>query len=102
MNFPSPLGIRICRIREALERIYVNQTERAAAFSAYAKKMLADQHYVVGYHWWQWADEPATGRWPDGEDSNCKLINNICYLHNFLTCSFSLRLFILMMMTMTF
>ena len=76
-NLPNTRGARA-------NHPYVNQTERAAAFSAYAK-MLADQHYVVGYHWWQWADEPATGRWPDGEDSNCKFI---CYLYNFLTCSF--------------
>ena len=24
--------------------------------------------------WWNWVDEPATGRWPDGENSNYGVI----------------------------
>ena len=24
----------------------------------------------VGYGWWNFVDEPSTGRWPDGENSN--------------------------------
>jgi len=50
------------------------QTHRAAAYRAYVEP-LVKVPYVVGYHWWQWADEPSTGRWPDGEDSNYGLVH---------------------------
>eukprot|EP00118_Oscarella_pearsei_P027022 m.310668 g.310668 ORF g.310668 m.310668 type:complete len:600 (+) comp53629_c0_seq1:60-1859(+) len=66
-NLPNSKGARS-------NHPYLNQTERAAAFHKFAT-LLASQPHVVGYHWWQWADEPATGRWPDGEDSNYGLVH---------------------------
>lgn len=33
------------------------------------------QPWAVGFHWWQWADEPKGGRWPDGENSNYGLVH---------------------------
>jgi len=48
---------------------YTTQSERAAAFLRYTLSLIS-RPYVIGYHWWQFVDEPATGRWPDGEDSN--------------------------------
>jgi agarase len=44
------------------------QTERAAAFEAYVSAALR-QPSIVGYHWFEHADQPAAGRF-DGEDSN--------------------------------
>ena len=49
------------------------QDERASLFTKFVTE-LAKAKFIVGYHWWQWADEPATGRWPDGENSNCELM----------------------------
>lgn len=48
--------------------VVATQTERAAAYQRYATKAL--QHpLVVGYHWFEHADQPAEGRF-DGENSN--------------------------------
>ena len=44
------------------------QTERAQAFEGYVVTALSKPN-VVGYHWFEHADEPAQGRF-DGEDSN--------------------------------
>ncbi len=45
-----------------------NQTERAAAFRRYVTAALR-QRCLVGYHWFEHADQPAEGRF-DGENSN--------------------------------
>jgi agarase len=44
------------------------QVERAQAFERYVRAALS-KPTVVGYHWFEHADEPAEGRF-DGEDSN--------------------------------
>lgn len=46
----------------------VNQVDRARCFEAYVQAALSKPG-VVGYHWFEHADEPAEGRF-DGEDSN--------------------------------
>lgn len=48
--------------------VVANQTERAAAFRRYVSAALRQQT-VVGYHWFEHADQPAEGRF-DGENSN--------------------------------
>ncbi|AXK80779.1 agarase [Pseudolabrys taiwanensis] len=48
--------------------VVATQTERAAAFERYATKALRHPR-VVGYHWFEHADQPAEGRF-DGENSN--------------------------------
>ncbi len=48
--------------------VVVDQRERAAAFRRYVTAALR-QPTVVGYHWFEHADEPAEGRF-DGENSN--------------------------------
>ena len=48
------------------------QIDRAIGFEQYVFFAL-DQPDVVGYHWFQYADEPREGR-PDGEDSNYGLV----------------------------
>jgi len=55
---------------------YVSATQggRAAGFSRFVAA-LAAAPFVVGYHWWQWADEPTGGRWPDGECSNYGVVH---------------------------
>jgi agarase len=50
-----------------------DQAERAAAFEQYIRYVLSDPH-VVGYHWFEHADQPHEGR-PDGENSNYGLVN---------------------------
>lgn len=48
--------------------VVATQAERAAAYRRYATKAL--QHpLIVGYHWFEHADQPAEGRF-DGENSN--------------------------------
>jgi agarase len=49
------------------------QAGRAAAFAQYVRLALSDPH-VVGYHWFEHADEPKEGRF-DGENSNYGLVN---------------------------
>ncbi|MFH1464040.1 MAG: hypothetical protein ABIO70_06625 [Pseudomonadota bacterium] len=53
---------------------YDTQTERADAFEAYAREHQA-QPLVVGYHWFEWVDQPQGGRSLDGEDNNWGLVN---------------------------
>lgn len=50
------------------------QTRRAQKYASYAQALIV-QPFIVGYGWWNWCDEPATGRWPDGEDSNYGLVS---------------------------
>ncbi len=54
-------------IRGAGPRV-ATQTERAQAFERYVTTALSKPN-VVGYHWFEHADQPAEGRF-DGEDSN--------------------------------
>ncbi len=53
---------------------YDTQTERADAFEAYAREHQAS-HLVVGYHWFEWVDQPEGGRSMDGEDNNWGVVN---------------------------
>ena len=48
------------------------QSERADFYEEYVKTFLA-QPFIVGYHWFQYADQPAEGRF-DGENSNFGLV----------------------------
>jgi hypothetical protein len=49
-----------------------NQAERAKAYETYVKSVRA-QPAFVGCHWFQWIDEPLTGRF-DGENYNIGLL----------------------------
>jgi len=49
------------------------QAERAQAAGTYFRRVLA-RPYVVGAHWFQYMDQPATGRF-DGENQNFGLVN---------------------------
>ncbi len=49
------------------------QQDRADLFEAYVTA-LARMPFMVGYHWFEHADEPAEGRF-DGENSNYGLVN---------------------------
>ena len=49
------------------------QAERAAAFGTYVTRALGNPN-VVGYHWFEHADEPKEGRF-DGENSNYGVVN---------------------------
>jgi agarase len=49
------------------------QALRAAAYEQYVQFALSDPH-VVGWHWFEHADEPKEGRF-DGENSNYGLVN---------------------------
>lgn len=50
-----------------------NQEERAAAYSYYVEH-AASQHNMVGTHWFQWMDQPSTGR-NDGENYNIGFVD---------------------------
>lgn len=49
------------------------QAERAATAEGFVTR-LARLPYVVGYHWFQWSDQPSAGR-EDGEDFNMGLVD---------------------------
>jgi len=49
------------------------QQERAEHFASYVRKLMS-LPMVVGYHWFEHADEPAEGRF-DGEDSNYGVVD---------------------------
>ncbi len=51
-----------------------NQEERAAAYLGYVLS-VADCPNFVGCHWFQYVDEPLTGRWFDGENYNIGLVD---------------------------
>ena len=46
-----------------------NQDERAKSYQRYVRSVV-DHPAFVGCHWFQYADEPVTGRWYDGENYN--------------------------------
>ncbi|MGQ9478670.1 MAG: beta-galactosidase [Thermoproteota archaeon] len=48
------------------------QEERASHYEKYVE-MLLSEPYVLGYHWFQYTDQPARGRF-DGENSNFGLV----------------------------
>lgn len=50
------------------------QTGRGIAYNEYVNKLMGKK-YAIGFHWWQYADEPPLGRWPDGEDCNYGLVD---------------------------
>lgn len=50
-----------------------NQAARARAYTNYVK-WLESLPEAVGYHWFEWCDEPKEGRF-DGENSNYGLVN---------------------------
>ena len=50
-----------------------NQAARARAYADYVK-WLESLPEAVGYHWFEWCDEPRQGRF-DGENSNYGLVN---------------------------
>jgi hypothetical protein len=50
------------------------QKERAEKYRQYVTTWIGSP-YFVGYHWFQYADEPKAGRF-DGEDGNYGLVNN--------------------------
>ncbi|MGH9534846.1 MAG: hypothetical protein ACRD2E_08310 [Terriglobales bacterium] len=50
-----------------------NQAARGAAYRQFVTD-LESQPEAIGYHWFEWADEPAQGRF-DGENSNYGLVN---------------------------
>ena len=50
------------------------QKDRASAFRRYATTAL-EQPYLVGYDWFQYADQPPMGRGFDGENSNYGLVD---------------------------
>lgn len=49
------------------------QGERAKYYEEYVRRILSER-FLVGYHWFEYVDEPAQGRF-DGENSNFGLIN---------------------------
>jgi hypothetical protein len=51
----------------------MNQAERAAGYRYYVEQCAADPA-VIGAHWFQWLDEPVTGR-RDGENYNIGFID---------------------------
>ena len=53
---------------------YAHQEERAEAYGKWVLTAAA-KPFVVGWHWWQWVDEPRGGRWPDGENSNYGVVD---------------------------
>lgn len=51
----------------------ISQAQRAKYFARYYK-FYAKTSYIIGYHWYCYMDEPATGRF-DGENSNFGIVN---------------------------
>lgn len=49
------------------------QEDRAERYEKYVSRLVSEP-YVVGYHWFQYVDQPAQGRF-DGENSNFGLVN---------------------------
>lgn len=50
------------------------QEERAKGFEKYVKDIMS-LSFVVGYHWFEYCDQPFEGREPDGENSNYGVVN---------------------------
>jgi len=53
--------------------VWSYQEDRAREFAFYARG-AHQTPWLVGYHWFAWADQPAEGRF-DGEDNNWGLVN---------------------------
>ena len=51
----------------------LNQEERGVAYRYYVENAAA-HHSVVGTHWFQWWDQPSTGRY-DGENYNIGFVS---------------------------
>jgi len=51
-----------------------DQNERAASYARYVRS-VADCPAFVGCHWFQYVDEPITGRWFDGENYNIGFVD---------------------------
>ena len=66
-NMPNTRGARAFLAEKT-------QTARAEKFSAYATTLLS-QPWAIGFGWWNFVDEPSSGRWPDGENSNYGVVN---------------------------
>ena len=49
------------------------QQDRADGFTQYVRDLVA-MPSCVGFHWFQYRDEPAAGRGGDGENSNYELV----------------------------
>ena len=54
--------------------LVATQAQRAEGYKNYTTK-LAPLPGLVGFHWFQWSDQPAEGRGSDGENSNFGLVN---------------------------
>jgi hypothetical protein len=54
-------------------RQVANQDERGVAYRYYVENAIADPG-IVGAHWFEWIDEPSTGR-SDGENYNIGLVD---------------------------
>jgi len=50
-----------------------DQSTRAASYDAYVRSLYANPLFI-GAHWFQYRDEPITGRQSDGEDYNIGLV----------------------------
>jgi Beta-galactosidase len=53
-----------------------DQNDRAAKYAGYIQS-VADCPAYVGCHWFQYIDEPITGRWFDGENYNIGFVNGV-------------------------
>jgi len=53
--------------------IYLTQTDRADAYQRYMEHVFA-RPYLVGIHWFEYADQPAQGRF-DGENNNWGIVD---------------------------
>lgn len=51
-----------------------DQADRAAMYREYVRSVV-DHPALVGCHWFQWVDQPLTGRWFDGENYNIGFVN---------------------------
>jgi hypothetical protein len=51
-----------------------NQRERARMYEEYVNSVL-DHPLFVGCHWFQYMDQPLTGRWFDGENYNIGFVS---------------------------
>lgn len=56
-----------------LQPTVATQRDRADKFEKYVRTWMR-QPFFVGYHWFQWMDEPKAGRAGDGENGNYGLV----------------------------
>ena len=56
------------------QRVVPLQKDRADRFERCARTWIS-KPYFLGYHWFQWMDEPFAGRAGDGENGNYGLVN---------------------------